>query len=148
MYSKEFQITFMLAFKTAQQYRHEFVLPEHILFALLHDPESKNVNNLMGKEASKSTKKTRRYSPEANLGNMAGSENENITNMLMMMSGGMNMPSQNKKDDQEEISRLVGQLQMQIPDTKQKTDQKIKVERGRSHERNKQKDHGISKQDM
>ena len=48
MYSKEFQITFMLAFKTAQQYRHEFVLLEHVLFALLHDPETQTVLEACG----------------------------------------------------------------------------------------------------
>ena len=53
MYSKEFQITFMLAFKTAQQYRHEFVLPEHILFALIHDPESRNVLEVCGAEVNR-----------------------------------------------------------------------------------------------
>ena len=53
MYSKEFQITFMLAFKTAQQYRHEFVLPEHILFALVHDPESRNVLEVCGADINR-----------------------------------------------------------------------------------------------
>ncbi len=48
MYSKEFQITFMLAFKTAQQYRHEFVLLEHVLYALLHDPGTREVIEACG----------------------------------------------------------------------------------------------------
>ena len=48
MYSKEFQITFMLAFKTAQQYRHEYVLLEHVLYALLHDPETREVVEACG----------------------------------------------------------------------------------------------------
>ncbi len=48
MYSKEFQITFMLAFKTAQQYRHEYVLLEHVLYALLHDPETREVIEACG----------------------------------------------------------------------------------------------------
>lgn len=48
MYSKEFQITFMLAFKTAQQYRHEYVLLEHVLYALLHDPDTREVIEACG----------------------------------------------------------------------------------------------------
>lgn len=48
MYSKEFQITFMLAFKTAQQYRHEYVLLEHVLYALLHDPDTREVLEACG----------------------------------------------------------------------------------------------------
>ncbi|NQZ58894.1 MAG: AAA family ATPase, partial [Lentisphaeraceae bacterium] len=48
MYSKEFQITFMLAFKTAQQYRHEYVLLEHVLYALLHDPDTREVVEACG----------------------------------------------------------------------------------------------------
>ena len=48
MYSKEFQVAFMMAFKTAQEYRHEFVLLEHILFALLHDEASCEVIQACG----------------------------------------------------------------------------------------------------
>ena len=40
----------MLAFKTAQQYRHEFVLLEHVLFALLHDPETQAVLEACGSD--------------------------------------------------------------------------------------------------
>ena len=50
MYSKEFQVAFMMAFKTAQEYRHEFVLLEHILYALLHDEASCEVIQACGGE--------------------------------------------------------------------------------------------------
>ena len=38
----------MLAFKTAQQYRHEYVLLEHVLYALLHDPDTREVIEACG----------------------------------------------------------------------------------------------------
>ena len=41
----------MLAFKTAQQYRHEYVLLEHVLYALLHDPDTREVLEACGGDA-------------------------------------------------------------------------------------------------
>lgn len=38
----------MLAFKTAQQHRHEYVLLEHVLYALLHDPDTREVLEACG----------------------------------------------------------------------------------------------------
>jgi ATP-dependent Clp protease ATP-binding subunit ClpA len=39
--SNELRITFGLAVNTARRYRHEFLMLEHIMFALLHDPDSR-----------------------------------------------------------------------------------------------------------
>ncbi|MEN9361429.1 MAG: hypothetical protein RL095_2964 [Verrucomicrobiota bacterium] len=61
MYSKEFQIAFMLAFRTAQQYRHEFVLLEHLLFALMHDPKTKQVLEACGADLEALKKRLTAY---------------------------------------------------------------------------------------
>ena len=61
MYSKEFQIAFMLAFRTAQQYRHEFVLLEHLLFALMHDPKTKQVLEACGADLEALKKRLNAY---------------------------------------------------------------------------------------
>ncbi|MDP7396476.1 MAG: ATP-dependent Clp protease ATP-binding subunit ClpA [Lentisphaeria bacterium] len=39
--SNELRITFGLAVNTARRYRHEYLMLEHVLFALLHDPDSR-----------------------------------------------------------------------------------------------------------
>jgi len=43
MLSKSLQVSLQLSVATARKYRHEFLLLEHVLYALLHDPTTKSV---------------------------------------------------------------------------------------------------------
>ena len=46
--SAELRVSFGLAVETARQFRHEYLTLEHLLYALLHDPDSRDAINSCG----------------------------------------------------------------------------------------------------